>query len=243
MTDHNEIRLYGEFASWWPLVSAPADYAEEAAFFQALFAEYTEEPVRTVLELGSGGGNNASFLKAQYQMTLTDRSSAMLAVSQELNPECEHIQGDMRSLRLGRTFDAVFIHDAIGYMTSERDLRRALETAYVHCRPGGLALFVPDHVRETFADNTDHHGHDGEGRALRYLEWTFDPDPADSSYVMALSFLFREADGTLTAALEQHKLGLFGLEEWLRLLEEVGFRPTAVRDNYERFLFLGKKER
>jgi hypothetical protein len=38
------------------------------------------------------------------------------------DPECEHLQGDMRELRIDRTFDAVFVHDAIAYMTTEEDL-------------------------------------------------------------------------------------------------------------------------
>ena len=47
-----------------------------------------------------------------------------------------------RTLRLGRTFDAVFAHDAIAYMTSEDDLEAVLRTAYVHIEPPGLGLFV-----------------------------------------------------------------------------------------------------
>lgn len=233
--------LYEEHATWWPLVSASADYAEEAAFFQQIFGQYATAPVRTVLELGCGGGNNASFLKETYQLTLTDLSPAMLEVSRELNPECEHIQGDMRTLRLDRTFDAVFVHDAIDYMTSEADLRQAVESAFVHCREGGLALFVPDYVRETFTESSSQHGHDGDDRALRYLEWTFDPDPEDSSYVMAFAFLFREPDGSLRAAHEQHLCGLFGRQQWLQILEEAGFRATVIRDSYGRDLFLGRK--
>ena len=54
----------------------------------------------------------------------------------------------MRTVRLGRTFDAVLVHDAIDYMTTEADLRAAVETAYAHCRPG-VALFVPDDIAET----------------------------------------------------------------------------------------------
>ena len=53
----------------------------------------------------------------------------MLALSRTINPECEHLQGDMRSVRLGRAFDAIFIHDAICYMTSEDELLEALRTA------------------------------------------------------------------------------------------------------------------
>ena len=102
----------------------------------------------------------------------------------------------MRTLRL-ETFDGVFVHDAIGYMTSEADLRAALETAYLHLRPGGVALFVPDYVRETFVESTSHHGSDGDDRAVRYLEWAFDPDPADSTFTVVYTFVLRDPDGTI----------------------------------------------
>src|SRR5262245_15324138 len=49
------------------------------------------------------------------------RHSAGPALAVKLNPECEHIVGDMRSMQLDRTFDVVFIHDAIAYMTNESD--------------------------------------------------------------------------------------------------------------------------
>jgi SAM-dependent methyltransferase len=167
--------LYTELADWWPIFSKPEDYAEEAAFYHRQMISAAQRPVVEVLELGSGGGNNASHLKQFFRMTLVDLSTDMLAVSRVLNPECEHIQGDMRALRLGREFDAVFIHDAIDYMTSLEDLGQAIRTAYLHCRPGGVAVFAPDHTRESYRPSTDHGGHDGEGRAIRYLEWDWDP--------------------------------------------------------------------
>jgi Methyltransferase domain len=221
-------RLYGELAAWWPLLSAPADYAEEAACYQRLLLEECDPSCQTLLELGSGGGNNASHLKARFSMVLVDRSPGMLQVSRALNPECEHIEGDMRSVRLGRQFDCVFIQDAVVYMTTEADLRRAIETAYMHCRPGGAALFAPDHVRENFRVSTDHGGHDGADRALRYLEWTWDPDPADSSYVVDYAYLLRESDGSVHVEWDRHVEGLFARADWLRLLSEVGFEPKVV---------------
>lgn len=91
-----------------------------------------------MLELGAGGGHNAFYLKPAFAaVTLTDLSPAMLAMSQRLNPECEHIPDNMRTLRLGRTFSVVFIHDTIDYMTTPVDLRQALETAFQHCQLGG----------------------------------------------------------------------------------------------------------
>src|SRR5690606_36443634 len=133
-------------------------------------------------ELGSGGGHNAVHLKDRFDLTLVDLSAEMLAVSRNLNPECRHVQGDMRTIRLGTTFDAVFIHDGIDYMTTLDDLQQAVDTAFVHCRDGGLVVIASDHTREKFVDgDTDHDGHDGaDGRAVRLLEWTWDPNPDDT---------------------------------------------------------------
>src|SRR5688572_8259894 len=100
-------RLYSEFAAWWPLLSAPEDYAFEAEFYRRTLVEACTSPPRSVLELGSGGGNNASHLKTHFEMVLVDQSPGMLEVSRQLNPECLHVTGDMRSTRLSREFDAV----------------------------------------------------------------------------------------------------------------------------------------
>jgi len=235
------LKLYNDLAAWWPLLSAPADYKEEADVFRPLLFEACETPPRTLLELGGGGGNNASHLKTHFQMTLVDLSPGMLAASRMLNPECKHIEGDMRTLRLGRLFDAVFIHDAIMYMTSVHDLRRAMETAFVHCRPGGVALFVPDHVRETFTPSTDHGGHDDGHRGLRYLEWTYDPDPNDTTYVVDFAYLLREADGTTRVEHDRHIDGLFSRDEWLQLLRAVGFQPKIVADPWRQDVFVAVK--
>ena len=151
-------------------------------------------PLETLLELGSGGGNNASHLKARFRMTLTDRSPAMLDVSRRLNPECEHVEGDMRTLRLDRRFDAVFVHDAVALHDQRRRRARGRSRRpRVHCEPGGAALFAPDHLRETFQPSTDHGGHDDGVRGLRYLEWTWDPDPSDTTYTVDYAYLLRDA--------------------------------------------------
>ena len=221
-------KLYFDLASWWPLMSAPADYEEEAALYQKAILDASEHAPETMLELGSGGGNNASHLKARFKMTLVDLSPGMLEVSGALNPECEHFQGDMRTVRLGREFDAVFVHDAVTYMTSEADVRQAIATAFVHCRPDGVVLFAPDHVRENFRPGTDHGGHDGADRAMRYLEWTWDPDPADATCIVDYTYVLRERDGEVRVVHDRHLEGLFSRTDWLRWLSETGFVPQVV---------------
>jgi len=215
-------RLYTDLAPWWPLLSSPDDYAEEAEFYRRCLVRACRPPVRTLLELGSGGGNNASHLKAHFELTLVDVAPAMLRVSRSLNPECEHIHGDMRELRLGRGFDAVFVHDAVDYMTTEDDLARAIETAWVHCSPGGAALFCPTWVRETFRPQTSHGGHDRMLRSLRYLEWTRDPDPAGTTFATDFAYILSDAAG-VRVEYDRHVLGLFSRATWLALLSRQGF--------------------
>lgn len=223
------MRLYGELAEWFHLLTAPADYEEAAEAYSRLFVERASGPVERVLELGCGGGNNASHMKAGFRLTLVDLSSEMLGVSRGLNPECEHLQGDMRTLRLGRLFDAVFVQDAVMYMASEVDLRAAMATAVEHCRPGGVVVFAPDCVRETFHEYEHDGGHDGDdGRALRYHETATDPEPSDTTYRVELRMRLREADGTERIDTDVYTFGLFRKAEWLRWLTEAGLRAEAI---------------
>ena len=231
------MKLYGELAEWWPAFSDPKEYRRDAPHIVRVLRKATKPAPRTVLELGSGGGNSAFHLKAHFAMTLVDLAPRMLSVSRKLNPECEHIKGDIRTLRLRRTFDAVFVHDAICHMTSEPDLRAVMQTAYEHCRPGGVALFVPDFVRETFVAGTDQ---GGTGK-LRFLQWVVDPDPTDTTYQVDFAILLRNQKGEARVVHDRHLQGLFPRAQWLRLMREVGLKAVVVRDDKVRDAFLGHR--
>src|SRR5215207_2086676 len=94
--------LYGDLTRWYHLVDPPDDHAEEVACFVDAFGTAITGPAATLLELGSGAGHNACHLKRRFACTLTDVAEPMLALSRTRNPECEHVAGDMRTLRLGR---------------------------------------------------------------------------------------------------------------------------------------------
>jgi SAM-dependent methyltransferase len=239
----DEYRVYSDLAEWWPLISPPEEYADEAACLAGVF-DSAAARVREVLDLGSGGGGVAVHLKDRLALTLVDLSDEMLAVSRTLNPECEHICGDMRTIRLGRTFDAVLVHDAVDYMTSEEDLRAVIETAFAHCRPGGLAAFVPDHIADTFRECAGGGGGgDATGRLASFREWTWDPDPGDDWVQAEYEFVLRDADATVRVVREIHRLGAFSQRTWLRLLTDAGFdtltsdEPAEMRGH----LFTGQR--
>ncbi|HMO54426.1 MAG TPA: class I SAM-dependent methyltransferase [Tepidiformaceae bacterium] len=177
MTKHPS--LYDEYADWFHLLTAPEDYAEEADYYLVIMSRLLGHEPRSLLEMGSGGGNNASHYKHRVpDVVLTDLSESMLAISKTINPELPHLQGDMRTVRVGRPFEAVFVHDACSYLTTEEDIRQLAATAWEHCLPGGVAMFCPDNTAENLEFATDTGGHDGDGRALLRVLRRFRLHPA-----------------------------------------------------------------
>jgi SAM-dependent methyltransferase len=236
------MKIYEQYAAWWPLLSGPDEYLEEADFFREAITAHAKRPIRTVLDLGAGTGNIATHLKEHYTLTLTDLSDRMLDVSRKSNPECEHIAGDMRTLRLGRMFDAVFAHDAVMYMTTHDDLRQSIETASIHCAPGGVALFVPDATRESFEPGTGDGGTDNDRIGVRFLNWWFDPNPTDDIFTEVFTLVFRHEDGSITYDHDEHTFGLFARKEWLQLFVDAGFESvTMLLDQYGRDVFAATK--
>jgi SAM-dependent methyltransferase len=235
--------LYRELVPWYQLLDPVEDHADEAAAYQAAFERACPE-AQTLLELGAGAGNNAFFLKRRYRCTLSEPSREMQALSMEQNPECEHLGGDMRNLRLERTFDVVLVHDAVQYMTDERELRAAIATAFVHTRPGGAVVFAPDVLRDNFEESTTLHEGARGTRTLRCLEWVWDPDPDDSTFHVEYAFLLREGN-EVQAIHDRHVEGLFTLATWTQLLESGGFRvetfPRPIDDRSVDLVFLCRR--
>ena len=227
--------MYDEFAHLWPLISPPEDYGEEANHWrQAIWAKLGPGRHR-ILELGVGGGNNLSHLRGDFQATAVDGSERMLANSIRLNPGVEHHVGDMRTVRLGRKFKAVLIHDAISYLTTEDDIRQTFATVRAHLEPRSILIAAPDDYRETYRAALVSHGTRArEGVELAYAEYTHDPDPNDTTVESVYVYFIKE-HGTLRVEQDRHITGLFPLNTWLKLMVESGFeaekRPYPVHED------------
>lgn len=63
---------------------------------------------------------------------------------------------------------------------------------------------------------------------VRYLDWTWDPDRADSTILTEYAFLLRDADGSVRTVHETHRTGCFATEVWLARLGEAGFEASAA---------------
>ncbi len=218
------MRLYSDLAWLWPVLSPPEDYAEEVEQAVRLIEAHMQIPVHTLLDLGCGGGHNDRWLKQHFRVTGVDLSPAMLDLARQLNPDCTYHAGDMRSVRLDETFDAVFIADSIDYMLSDTDLLQAFTTAYTHLNPGGIFFTYAEEYRERFVQNATTSDTNARGDLeVTLIDNTYDPDGQDTTYEYTLIYLIRSA-GKLQVELDHHILGLFSLATWEALLQQAGFK-------------------
>ena len=243
-------RLYSDLAWLWPVISPPEEYADEVVYWRRALWGKLGDGRHRILELGAGGGHNLSHLARHFQATAVDISPQMLRLSMDLNPGVDHHLGDMRSIRLGRNFDAVLIHDAVSYLLTEVDLKATLETASVHLRPQGVLLIGPDWVREDFDGSTPK-----EFRWVRKQgsvevtieEFLHDPDADDTQIESIYTYTIKETGkerGSDRVEKDTHVTGLFAISTWIRLMEEAGFgvemtRLPPNRGGYGGVLFTG----
>lgn len=216
-------RMYGDLAWAWPIISPPEDYVTESEEYIRLIKKYARIPVNKVVNLGCGGGHNDFTLKGSFQMTGVDISEPMLELARRLNPEVAYSTGDMRSVRLGQSFDAVTVFDSIAYMRTAESLKSAFLTAFTHLRPGGVFLTCIEESRETFRQNkVRYSSHSKDDIDIALIENYFDPNPHDSHYEATFIYLIRHA-GELKMETDCHLLGLFEFAVWPEMMRQIGF--------------------
>lgn len=237
-------RLYGDLAWLWPLLSPPGHYAEEAATLRAQYRTLRTGPTRqrpTLLDLGAGGGHVLSHLTDDFECTAVDRSSQMLDCCARLLPAVTRVRGDLRTLRLDRSFDVVLLHDAVDYMATSQDVDRALCTAAAHLDTGGVLFVAPTYTRENFVDGDseqDRH----EPADVTYFSYVHDPDPTDTEYELLLLYLLRHSETRQVKVIEdRHRCGLFSERQWLAALDRAGLSAQRVEDDKAWTLFAGLK--
>ena len=138
------MTVYAEpYARHYDLLYADKDYAAEAAYVSNLLKRSVPGGARLV-ELGSGTGRHAALLAGMgFSIHGVEQSAGMLAVARQSAPAgCRFTAGDLRTVRLGETFDAVVVlFHVIGYQTTNDYLAAAFATARAHLKPGGVLLF------------------------------------------------------------------------------------------------------
>jgi SAM-dependent methyltransferase len=222
-------RLYKDLAWTWPIISPPEHYSKESEDIKKIIRKFSKMPVKTLLNLGCGGGHVDWVLKKYFTITGIDISTNMLKLAKKLNPDVTYLRGDMRRIRLNTKFDAVLIHDSINYMLTKKDLRAAFKTGYDHLASGGVLV--------TFVEEQGHLEQNKMRCSIRkkdtieitFIEHYYDSDPQDSIYECTFIYLIRK-NKKLKIYTDRHLCGIFPLHMWLQLLKEVGFTVKILQE-------------
>ena len=141
---------FSDYSAYYDLLYSDKDYQSEVRYIRTLIDESSKRPVQSLLELGCGTGIHAS-LMAEQELSVVgvDLSAEMLegararAAIQGFDAgRLSFAQGDARSFRASRCFDAVAsLFHVLSYQTSEADLQAMMQTAAVHLNARGLFVF------------------------------------------------------------------------------------------------------
>jgi SAM-dependent methyltransferase len=141
----NSTALFADYARYYDLLYKDKDYAAEAEYVAGLIRKF-HPSARSILELGSGTGIHAIHLaKRGYDVTGIDLSYDMINIARsnvEASPHPIFLEGDIRKIRLSKSFDAVIaLFHVISYQTTNEDVTAAFKTARQHLNPGGIFIF------------------------------------------------------------------------------------------------------
>lgn len=140
------MSVFGPYSRYYDLLYRDKEYAGEAAYIHSLI-QSRSPGAKNLLNLGCGSGRHDRELALLgYRITGVDRSEEMLACARgNSGPfvnSLEYLCGDLRSLRLGRSYDVVLaLFHVFSYQATNADLYAAFSTVSAHLAPGGLCLF------------------------------------------------------------------------------------------------------
>ena len=189
---------------------------------------------RSILDLGCGTGRHLGVLaKAIAECYGVDLLESNIAYAKAQHPGITFHVGDMRTVRLGRTFDLVTcLGNALSYALGDDDLNDTISTFAVHAHAGTLLVVDPLNARAYL---------EGNGFQER-VEGRVDTSGFKATSV-SLHQLDRQAR-VLRRARTWHIIGQADEEDYAeyrlllpgeveRLLDAAGFEMLAMYDNRE----------
>jgi len=143
------MSVFGAYSRYYNLLYRDKDYAGEARYVGSLIRKHLPDAM-SILDLGCGTGRHDLLLAGMgYEVTGVDRSEEMLAIataqrtSHNGHPSTlNFVNGDIRTVRLGTSFDVVIsLFHVLSYQITNDDLETAFATARAHLKPGGIFIF------------------------------------------------------------------------------------------------------
>jgi len=134
-------QVFDAYSGYYDLLYQDKDYVAEIAYIEKLLKRHGDN-IHELLEFGSGTGIHGSLLaEAGFRVTGIELSQEMVNRA-TFTDGFSSRQGDIRSLNLNRSFDAVIsLFHVMSYQVTNPDIQTTLSNAAGHLLPGGLFIF------------------------------------------------------------------------------------------------------
>lgn len=223
-----------EYAGAYDAIYAEKDYEAEVDLIERAAARFGEGPAGAVLDLGCGtGGHAVPLARRGHRVTGVDRSPAMLAAAAAkaaaAGVQVELIEGDVRHVRAGRSFDVVAMMFAVlGYQHGDADVRAALETCAVHLRPGGVLVLDAWHGPAVIAQRPEVRARTfptADGELERVSSGALDAER--DLCTVRLRVVERRAGAVVREVEEEHVMRYFFVDRLTGELRRAGLEPLS----------------
>ena len=231
------MSVFGPYSRYYDLLYRDKDYAGEAAYIHDLIQSRCPG-ARNVLNLGCGSGRHDRELAALgYRVTGVDCSEEMLSCARDnagkFDNRLEYLFGDLRSLRLDRTYDVLLaLFHVFSYQVTNADLDAAFATVRKHLAPGGIALFdcwygpavLTDRPVERMKELEDE-----QVKIIRHAVPVMHPNDnlVDVCYLIEV---LNKVDGSRQELLETHRMRYLFRPEVELLLERHGLQSVLFEE-------------
>ena len=234
--------MFHQLARFYDDLLAGKDYAAESARLEAIARRYGRCGGKTWLDVACGTGRHLEHLRLHHDVVGVDASAPMLRLARRRLPGVPLVRGDMRSFRLGRTFDVVScLFSAVAHLATEQDLERTFANFERHLAPGGLAIVEPWIDPAQFRPGFIHLlAHEGPGRTVVRLDHAA---RRGNRSVLRCHYLVAEADSGIQHW-QETDLGLLVPRPRLEaILRRTGLLPRFLDKGLRpgRGLLLGQK--
>lgn len=225
---------------FYDLIYGYKDYGAETERLGSLIDRFVPG-ARTLLDVACGTGKHLELLRDRFQAEGLDLDPGMLDIArQRLGDEIPLHLGDMTDFDLDREFDVVTcLFSAIGYMTTEENLRAAVANMARHTAPGGLVVIESWIAPDAWTPGTPHALLVDEPD-LKIARLNVAPETED---VITLTFHYLVATSEgVESFTEDHTVGMFTHEQYVEAVTSAGLEVHHDEEGLSgRALYLGAK--